>query len=84
MHAFRDNIQITYRLQEIIPYESATLMVKSGDQSDFQFCQLEKLPKHIILRCYPRRGCSNLIELDREDVGFPRPEELIPIGSNFC
>jgi len=82
MHAFSDNIQVTYRLQEIIPYESATLMVQSHDKNDFQFCQLEKLSKRIILWCYPRRESSNLNELDPEDLGFPRPE-LIPIGSIF-
>jgi hypothetical protein len=44
MHSFCDNIETTYRLQEIIPNESVTfLIVQSGDKNCFQCCQLEKL-----------------------------------------
>jgi hypothetical protein len=36
MHVFCDNNQTTYRLQEIIPYESATFMVQSGEKVDLK------------------------------------------------
>lgn len=81
-HAFSDSIQITYRLEEINPYESATLMVQTGAMKDLKVRQLPKLPKRLVLWCYPRKNGFDVTDPDPEDSGFPRPE-LIPIGSLF-
>lgn len=82
-HAFSDHLKITYRLQEIPQYESATLMVQpSGGTKELQVRQLVKLPKRLVLWCYPRRMGSDPTEPDPDDAGFPR-QEFIPIGSIF-
>ena len=81
-YAFSDSIQITYRLEEITPYESATLMVQAGTTKDLSVCHLPKLPKRLVLWCFPRKKGFDATDPDPEDSGFPRPE-LIPIGSLF-
>jgi hypothetical protein len=82
-HAFSDHIKIAYRLQEITQYESATLMVQpSGETKELKVRQLVKLPKRLVLWCYPRSEGSDPTDPDPDDSGFPR-QELIPIGSIF-
>lgn len=80
-HAYNDKVRVTYRLQEIKPYESATLTMSSSDADDLAFRQLPKLSKRIELWCFPANETGPM-EPDPDDGGFPRPE-LIPISSLF-
>uniref|UniRef100_A0A7S4V4P0 Uncharacterized protein n=1 Tax=Ditylum brightwellii TaxID=49249 RepID=A0A7S4V4P0_9STRA len=125
LYIFGDTIQATYRVEDIDPTESATLLYEDdgdeccstirdsdGDDNNVPtskvssrkrrvnaakgpsssrqkssklkiatFRQLIKIPKRIVIWCYPFDP-SNPTEPNTEGGGFPRPE-LIPISSLF-
>ena len=81
-HVFGDDMQVTYRAEQMKQNESATLIFpkKTDESKPSMFRQLPKLSKRIVLWCYPR-------EIEDSDSpptggGFPRPE-MLPISSLF-
>ena len=78
-HCFGDNLQLTYRLQDMDMDAGATISV-SSEHGDLGFRQYPKLSKRLVVWCFPLQGDAT--EPDPTDGGFPRPE-LIPIAALF-
>lgn len=77
-HVFGENIQLTYRLQDVDKGNEATVSVVS-DSEHLTFHQYPKLSKRLVAWCFPK---SEADEEEPSDGGFPRPE-LIPIADLF-
>ena len=84
-HVFDDNLHLTYRLQDLNSSAGATISVlASPDNHDgnLTFRQYPKLPKRLVVWCFPRNDQQDNTDQDTPDGGFPRPE-LIPIAGLF-
>jgi hypothetical protein len=79
-HVFGDNVQLTYRLEEIGTDCGATLSI-SYDNGDLVHKQYPKLSKRLVVWCFPSQE-GDSTDQDPTDGGFPRPE-LIPIAALF-
>mmetsp|Transcript_16323 Transcript_16323/g.24703 ORF Transcript_16323/g.24703 Transcript_16323/m.24703 type:complete len:202 (+) Transcript_16323:153-758(+) len=82
-HVFGENIQLSYRLQDITSDVNHSVTISVGWENEkLAFEHLPKLSKRLVVWCFPFVGHPSDEDVDILDGGFPRPD-LIPMSHLF-